>query len=697
MNKTTLIVLTAALIGLAAGFGLARPAANGVTIVATSTASSEVRAAKTESPTSDAAREITRDDVIAKRNELLKELPPIPRVETGSGSISGRVITADGKGVADAIVRCDLEKPNQRYPVLPPKGPSARDQLREPYHESNVMIERYVLAKEKLYKEALREVRHLTTTTDADGYFLFENLSDVYCILSAAKKGFGIHRLGGSRRILPGQSQNLLAEPIYDVEFEVLLPDGTRAPHARIAVGDIIAGAENITGKPRHFHDGWLADSRVMQFKESIYEVKASATIHELAPRTRYSSETVEFRVEPGRKTPLVTLQLRLETSLTVTLHYEWRPQLHTEPPVVRYMVLAEGESPPDLKSSDRRIHKRKGHGRLGIAAKRGYRIAIAAGWTQEFLGETEILNLEEGDNTHVLKLKKPSPERYTQVKLTSPSGFAAIESTLSAGYRKPGGNTKALFLDSLHVEPGVFLVPRELLRPLSGADFTELERYVNVAHPEFGIVRRYYDAESDREIEIAFERPGALNLKIDGVETDTMREALYLRLIKLDQDDPIARVASVYGARNSYRKLRPDEFNFDEDSRVRLTGLAPGRYRMELQLHPLGRQFRGRHFYPITRGLEITSGSSSLDLRVPEMHSLTATCTRLEKGETLWLRSLTSDTPKSSLAVDEGGSATFQLLLPGTYELRARVNSKTVRAKFEINDSMTYTLVASD
>jgi hypothetical protein len=152
---------------------------------------------------------------------VLESLPPLP-VERGTGTITGRVLAADGSPLEGALVRASAQWPQDW------RGSSLTHG--EPPPERTL---------EELVRARIEELRRafgnrIVTRTDAEGRYVLSGLVDTQYYVVAYLQGFALEPSG--RVVKPGATLDFRASPLLDVPVVVLEPDGRMAASATVHV-----------------------------------------------------------------------------------------------------------------------------------------------------------------------------------------------------------------------------------------------------------------------------------------------------------------------------------------------------------------------------------------------------------------------------------------------------------------------------
>ena len=173
------------------------------------------------------------EGVSADLSRALAAIPVDIEVKQGTGRISGRVATEDGKALAGVLVRATMQQESSSW------GRRWRRGSGEP---PDFDVERQVIElvrHDRWNRAARREAR-----TDETGAYVVEGLADAQWSLAAYAKGYEVQPAPGHRvhSVKPGAEISFVARPLVEVAVEVLLPGGQRPKAAQIEVRPLAGG-----------------------------------------------------------------------------------------------------------------------------------------------------------------------------------------------------------------------------------------------------------------------------------------------------------------------------------------------------------------------------------------------------------------------------------------------------------------------
>ena len=461
--------------------------------------------------------------------------------------------------------------------------------------------------------------------TGEDGRVRIEGLGPGRHYLRAFRKDWEIKRAPGQEHfVVPDASVEFLAARVYRIDVDVLLPDGSRPPHAQFQV----SGAKMSRGA------WWTPASPVLDFGAGRYKLTVSA-----GNRLEYQADAKEIIVAPD------TVPERLVFRLRARYGFRGRVRLPEELSVrdvdVRLLwTRFEGE-PPDRSSfvaSHRGAHLDDGAftvldlepGRylLGLALANS---VITRTWTVD-LGhdvmdlELVVPPLDRAEHVHVRVFAhdgRPAPETEVQLAHTAEDG------TLAMGSR------------GLPLKDGSFLIRRtdwdtDRLGPVSG--YRETVR----AKGPWG------SAEADvfeGSALLHLAEPLRLTVVVEGYDASPLKGRLRCSVPR----------AGVWA----------DELA--EGGRSREYVMQPGTVlvRLELSSGPLEAIPNAR------RAVALPSGPATLAVPVPRLHRLVVRAREkvLLQGDDFWLQR----------APGEDGRARFEELPAGRYTVSAGEHKATV------------------
>jgi hypothetical protein len=526
------------------------------------------------------------DEFAAAARLIRRALDPAVR-PTGTGVISGRVVTVDGVGVPDALIvvaAVPLDPPGTRPVGVgetegEPVDPGDPDALR-----------RWVDAQRT--EAALR----WTATTGADGGFEIAGLLDNRVFrVSAQRRGM---RITNGRAtvayVTPGASLLFLAEPVVEVPIRVVRADGQPVGAAEI----------RISGESRR--RVWRPDSPPLILAPGRYDLRAVDL-----PHRDGDSGTQTILVEAGTdgSTAPVILTLIVRPGLRGTVRPA-EPTIRREPADmwIKAVKLAPGATPDPAALTGRDaesafIDDVTGVYHLADLAPGRYLVGVlrplGPRWRPVVLGEVTIGR--EPVERH-WTLPPPPDDAVVVVDVRGPGGTRLADVTFEAvaGRRGRGGVAGAGGVQVERLADGRFRV----FHPLTERD-DEGRRLLHVRAPGLGTVELAV-ADDQREATVRFAPAGELTVTIPGFASRADTE--FLRLAVVPGTEEPASVP--YG-------IRPRD-----DGSVVFRPLAPGPHVVML----ITTAHAPWRLPPAVQRVDVVAGRQTASLSVPPMGPLTVT-----------------------------------------------------------------------
>jgi hypothetical protein len=229
--------------------------------------------------------------------EILAALPK-PRIPTGSGSITGRILTTEGAPVSGVLVRATWTSSGRggRRAGGPPRDRSLEERVRL-LHRSH-----------HLDRATRREAR-----TAADGTYRIEGLVDGAYNVRAYSAGYQIWTRGRAFGVSPGAEVDFQARAIAGVTLEVLDPDGNLAREATITFTQ-----ETGFGGTTSSSERWSSANRTVYAQPGTWSVQAKSGDH-----GEMVSEPETVTLEAGGEPPTATLRLRGRPGIRGSIRFE--------------------------------------------------------------------------------------------------------------------------------------------------------------------------------------------------------------------------------------------------------------------------------------------------------------------------------------------------------------------------------------
>ncbi|MBL8842163.1 MAG: PDZ domain-containing protein [Planctomycetes bacterium] len=535
--------------------------------------------------------------------DLLRRAPPRD-APAGDRTIHGLVSGPDGLPIAGALLRATRlgDRVRSSVTVTRPDAPPPAQTLEEKLRRT--IADHYAAGGEIA-----------TTTTDADGRYRFERLRDGRYSVEAWCDRFKLFSTDGqtATEVLPDATLDWNGRRVARVAVEVLLPDGTRAPHA------LIDSRRRGTNDERGTV-GWLAAEPQLALEPGEFELRATLGHPDAGPAwpDYLASCWTKAKLVEGAEPAAVTLTLAPQACLrgTVLLSTGGQPRQLA----VRAKLLESGESadPERLRTLD----NGEGTQRQAWVANGAFHfLEIPQGrWlviVQRYWGSNVLAHavVDVGAGTTRAELLIPELERADCIEVTVLDPDGGRVPTADLEWRIQRGSD-GLDSDSCTTEsrgPGLWWLPLEATRGL-GFDLREAwpvdtRLYLLATSSEYGatVIEVF---STTRSVELRFGPPALLEVTVPGYVGSEHEGRVQLALSKVGTGIS----AASNGAHGAPSK---------EEGIARLGPVEAGTYQLSLWLN--GQRRRG--WNQVEAGsLQVTlsPGENRASLPVATLHSLT-------------------------------------------------------------------------
>lgn len=535
--------------------------------------------------------------------DLLRRAPS-REAPAGDRTIDGLVSGPDGLPIAGALVRATRvgDRVREAVPVAQQDAPPPARTLEEKLRRT--IADHYAVGGEIV-----------TTTTGADGRYRFERLRDGRYSVEAWCDRCKLFSAEGQTltEVLPDATLDWIGRRIASVAVEVLLPDGTRAPQARI------------TFRRRGTNDevaalGWLAAQPQLSHEPGDFELRATLGHPDMGPAwpDYLASSWTKAKLVEGAEPAAVTLSLAPQACLrgTVLLSTGGQPRQLT----VRAKQLESGEStdPERLRTLD----SGEGTQRQARVANGAFHfLEIPQGrWlviVQRYWGSNVLAHalVEVGAGTTRTELQVPELDRADCIELTvlDPDGGRVPTAELEWRIQRGSDGFDSDDCTAESRGPGVWWLPLEATRGI-GFDLREAwpvdtRLYLLASNGEYGTtVTELFS--TTRSVELRFGPPALLEVTVPGYVGSDHEGRVQLSLSKVGTGITAAG-NNAHGAPSK------------EEGIARLGPVEAGTYQLTLWLN--GQRRRG--WNQVEAGsLQVTlaPGENRVSLPVATLHALT-------------------------------------------------------------------------
>ncbi len=598
-----------ALLSLALGFGV------GCLVGASQAPDAPARAAPAEArpPGFPADAGSPVDDSLARAIDDL----PVPDVERGTGTITGQVTCADGTPVAGVTVRAVLGPAyGRRRPSGPPPPPDIEEEVR------------------RLVADLRRErLTRVDAVTQEDGRYVLSGLSDGPYRVAAYAEGFRLGRVRGSAasHARPGAVVDFLAEPVAEVEFDVLLPDGTTAADATI----LLRSGDDTS---RHT---WRRDDPRIAVPHGQYMCMAEHGDH------AYRSDEVPLDAREGAPAPQkVVVRLKGVTGIRGTITFP--PEFPFRYASVHAVAFA-GEKPSDRallapKTSSAWWESRnRRYSALELSPGR-YLVGVSLTGSVVASRVVDVRGMETCD----FVIDRLDPAMYVVVSVLDPSGKPLSDVSFDTAYRTATTRSSSRGIEVFPRPDGSFVVLNHPTNERGGGTHS-----VTANSAKYGEKEVSYKAGETTHLEVRFGDPATLDLSLAGFDAGAHLSAVTVVLLPYPCEAEDVFFAS-------------EDTAPDVKGRLALGPVEPGEYEVVLRV-----SVGGETLVAATRRVTLGPGKSALSIPAPRLHSLVVVDPEAKPDQTLALRFEGNRLRSEARAqVDEGGRARFEPLPEGSYQL---------------------------
>lgn len=555
----------------------------------------------------------------------------VPRTERGDGTITGRVLTADGEPLSGVVIRAGLRgKPDPSRRHRRGKGPPEDQE-----------IEEYVRERVKQYLSGLESRRE--ARSDAEGNYTISGISkdpeDRYYV-NGYCRGFEFQQTPYVRDIRDGATVNFTAKSIHTIPCHVYLPDGTMPEKASI----------NVRTGNRSRGYTWYLDTPELQLDPGDHQLQATGGENNI-----YRSEEVSVSVVKGEIPS--SLEIRMKDEPGVCGKIEFPPGETNLRLQVALLKLSEGaETKPDRLL-------REGRKASVYGSRQNYVFRdIGAGtyllgliFNRQIVIDQRTVQVGKAMITEDFTMPAPDDSQFLMLRILSPKGTPVAGVNFSVGYRSESfnGSSGSRYQQMPDGRWRVFhyAVKEEQKKP--GGTW-----FVTARSQTLGSKTVEYDATNTKDLTIRFEEPAKLTVTVAGYRGSGMEGKIRLE-VRPAQKGRTTRSYGYYG-RNASK--------LDAEGVQKFGPLAPGEHDIHVQVKGKNNRWSGADI--VTTHLKAGENSATVDL--PKLYSLTVIVDGEQENASFRLSAnmkgywYNSDTVKP-----KGGQVLFDNLVPGDYTLQ--------------------------
>ncbi len=584
---------------------------------------------------------------------------PVPKVESGNGTIKGTVKLEDGSPVSGVVVRAwpqprDRGGPRKRFTGVPVDEP----------------LEQYV-ASMVAQRERNRLAR-VEATSDTTGAFVLSGLADSDYSLQAFLRGYEVQRSTreGWRPVKPGSDVEFVAKLVTEITVAVVFADGKSPAEASIEWQVQAGGGSHSSSLP------WSPENPAIELNPGTYKLRASS-----GKDGEYASEQREVTLKAGEQPEPVTLTLKGRPGIKGVVKF---PK-GEEPDNANVLLarVAPGGA-PDWESLRQSGDNRQWVGRhneyafafkdlaagtYAIGAMRGHDAPVAA-----------VEEVEVTDALVVRDLVMPAldPADYVVVWVYGPENELIRDAQISGALRSKngsssGGGTTVARPDGSYW----FLAPEEPEHMRSSRESgEELQCFVSVHTQRFGTKEVQYEPKKGAEVVVRFVVPAELEVVVPNYAGSGFEGKVNVAVEKPAKD-----------ARRGGQSFGYGRDKVDFEGKKTLGPMEPGEYEIVLYIQaersgqrPVARQ-------PVT----LAPGKNSASISIPPLYTVTVIVPDATPNMHLELQPLRRQEGYwgGGQQVNKEGRTTFTSISPGEYRLRTWGGSGPEEMRINVQGDM--------
>ena len=515
------------------------------------------------------------------------------RVQPGTERIWGQVKTQTGEALPGATIK------------LWARNPGAADNYGD---EGDVESQIEAQARRTLFSESSRA----SAVTDTKGRYEFNNLGDYDYQVTGEASGYRLRSLAAMTRngtLKPSAEVNFTAEQVCEVEFDVLMPDGSHARSAYLHYRSGTRGGGSTM---------WTPMRRTIQPGEGTYNFHATRGDDE-----ELASDAVEIEMRLGVPVERRILQLK-EMASIVCVVKQPEGEFERGYPGNRIRVVLEpnprSAAPESIPSGGETRSEDLWRGPGGSATfsrltAGTYRLVLAQG-NRVVVWKDVIVT--SGVLRETLAPPEPEARDFLIVRVRYSDGKPVTGANLRAEYSSSGGGDMRgrMGLPGFRSGPTVVAKPEgEYWVEKPGKDNAQPEGWVYCISGnarEYGSFTHVHPGDGAPEALINLPAPAHLTLYFTGASTHPQKDRIQLQLMVQTSPNSWSGVDIRGGSRTI-----GDSMKFGP--------IAPGTYRLTLRLTrrdvddgmPWDSELAALQF-------EVHPGENSQTCAVPMIHKLT-------------------------------------------------------------------------
>lgn len=508
--------------------------------------------------------------------------------------------------------------------------------------------------------------------TDGAGAYEIRDAAPVSYWLAATLDGYRIES-DAEHWVEPDATVDFVARPAGQVEFQVLMPDGS------LGAGAIIRATTTLGHGSSIIEDRWAPGQPAWYLAEGSYS--AFATMGD-----GLKSKPVDFVVSAGQPTQTIALQLDRSSGVKGKLYFPTEEEIgHANVWVVpAAMAATTGRELDRQRTNDRREF-------VSPSSPRFRFVDLEPGAYVVYAGRNEIaqcsVDVDVGDGVADVELTLPPAEKGLGVVLWAHAPDGALLETVKVTVRyvevgSSSGHSSSFPRrrdGSYWIDFDAYEEIRTALGSAEGKLPAGARIELEVEHSTYGMTVVPY-APGAESVRAHFVEAAHLQVTVSGVASNRLEDRIMVQLAEvLPEVDTEWRVRSVPHSDHRTSALAGD-------GQVELGPVAPGDYALQVLYAGGGTQRWNPHIV-IEQRVTLAAGPNRVAAAVPPLYAIEIRFAENVKARHWNLEPLGGDHPGHWIggAPKEGDVARFEGLLAGRYRLDVHSESGRERMFVEV------------
>ena len=517
-------------------------------------------------------------------------------------------------------------------------------------------IEDEVAALIKRRKFAL--ATKVSTTTDAEGKYVLEGLSDIDYYPYGVKAGFRISGSGGAVR--PPQTCDLVASPYISLIVEVLGPDGL--PHRNAEVNYVMSSGRT---SGRRNTDEY---PRAIELEPGTWTISASDPN---APEFRSDPVTVE--AAEGIELPPLVLRLSPGNCIKGKVLWEAGQTGQTSLHYLSVSLSPYEEKPGSTDTPESRVRRRARSGGIQNYSRESGNFAFVdvkpgkyelAAYLDGRVIASAIVDYVSGTVEQDLTIPAPKRADHVVVWAYGPDGKLLADLSFSVAYREKGSSSSRGTTATRQPDGSYWVAHHPDERVKNPADG---KYFVSARSEKYGEKEVEYPKTETSEVTINFCVPASLKVTVLDFTNCTFKDQLHVDLNQAGQ-----------GMSSSYRGFDESDSSKPHTGTWEFKAREPQKYNIALSLRYGDSPWDMR----LLSSQEITlqSGENTASIVIPALYSLKVRTGEAKADVRITLRNSDQNARwQVEKNTDINGEVVFDGNPAGSYEVRLGRDRMTV------------------